>query len=277
MRSEAFPLDYVDVMIDFLENKIETNTLTPALLEGMQRRLDEIDAAHRDDPRFDEFYPHMLELQTLIFGESGDEDKAMHFMKEAVRQSGGVGKLRSRLLRVYIANQHARRAADESKSAAIESSAEEQFAEADPIEAGFEHMQELKPQDDYSTADYRKHASEVHMQKKPRFRAVKVGFAIVFGLAVISAATLHFVPQAAALPILLAKHSQITDAKQNFNNLTAQYNACSSKLATEHNAIDTNDHAAVDAYNQATKDCQAVLQQQNQAADMYNALIGEQY
>jgi hypothetical protein len=105
---------------------------------------------------------------------------------------------------------------------------------------------------------------------------MKVAFATAFGLVVVSVAGFHFVPRASALPDLVAKHSAIVSAKQKFDNLTAQYNACSAKLASERGSVDTNNMAALDAYNQDTKNCQAVLQQQHQAANRYDALIGEQ-
>jgi hypothetical protein len=88
MRAEGYSLEHVDRLIDFLENKIETNTVMPAVLAGVQEQLDAIDAACRDHPEFEQYYSRMLELQALIYGEGNQEQKALEFLKEAVRQTG---------------------------------------------------------------------------------------------------------------------------------------------------------------------------------------------
>ncbi len=257
MRTEPHSLEYVDAMIDFLEQKIEKNEVTHAMLGALQKRLDAIDASHRDHPHFAHYYPHMLELQTLIFGESNQEVKALHFLKEAVRQAGSVGKLYSKLLKLYIAKHTPQPAL-----ATVPVVAEEPTAINPDVELSEQYS---------GPVNHTQHASEMHI--RPRFRALKVGFVAVFGLAVLSVSTLHFVPRAAALPMLFTKHAQIQGAKQAYDSLTEQYNACSSKLASEHGSVDTYDTQAVEAYNQETKDCQAVQQQQNQAAAKYDNLI----
>ena len=242
MNAVNYSLERVDGMIDFIEEKIEGNAVTPALLGGLQERLDAIDAAYHGDPKFGQYYPRMLELQALIYGEGNEEEKALQFIKEAVRQAGSVRELYSKLIKRYILSQSRLVAAADMS--------------VQPAPA----------------ANKSKHASELHV--RPGFRSMKVAFAVIFGLIVVSVATLHFVPQAAALPVMLAKHSEINNAKQKFDALTAEYNICSSKLASERGSIDTNDMAAVDVYNQDTKNCQVVLQQQHQAANRYDALIG---
>src|SRR6266550_7394904 len=104
MRSREHPLGYVDNMIDFLEQKIESNAVTSAGLEALQKRLDVISGRYAHDPVFVKYYPRMLELQTLIYGEGGQEKKALLYLKEAVRETGSVGRLYSNLLKQYIAS-----------------------------------------------------------------------------------------------------------------------------------------------------------------------------
>jgi len=256
MRADPYSLEHVDAMIDALETKIQKRELSQKLLDGVQQRLDSIEAAHRGSPEFARYYPRLLELQTLVYGESGQEQKALDFLKEAVRQTGSVNGLYSNLLKEYVVR-HTPLAAAE---VPVHVEAQAASAPAIPVD-----IVEAAPR------EKRKHASELH--KRPGFGKMKVAFAAVFGLAVISVATMHFVPRAAALPTLLADHSEIASAKQKFDTLTDQYNQCSSKLAAGRGSVNTNDMTALDAYNQDVAACQAVLQQQHLAANRYDALV----
>jgi hypothetical protein len=103
MGAKPYSLEHVDDMIEFLDRAIAAGKDTPALLHGLQRRLDAISAAYKNEPRFDEFYSHMLELQALIYGRQNQDALAVKFMKEAVRQSGNVQSLRSAEIKQYIA------------------------------------------------------------------------------------------------------------------------------------------------------------------------------
>ena len=187
----------------------------------------------------------------MIYGEGDQEQQALEFLKEAVRQAGSVGKLYSKLLKDYIAN-HSQ------PVPAMVPVTDDIPAEPDPTD----------PAENYGN-----HASRLH--ERPKFGRMKAALAVTLGLAVVSVVGWHFVPRAAALPVMLAKHSEIDSAKQQFDSLTAQYNSCSSRLASERGTIDTNNLTAVDAFNQDTQSCQAVLQRQHQAANRYDALIGD--
>jgi hypothetical protein len=243
MRTNTYSLDNVDVMIGFLEQKIEANAVTPKLLGAMQKRLDVIDKLYRNDALFSEYYPRMLELQALIYGEGNQESKALEFLDEAVRQAGGAHGLQSKLVKQYILR-HKRHVATVAQS---------------------RHVPSVQVVDKSASAPRKKRKFFV-------FSKMKVGFAAAFGLVAISAATLAFVPHAFGLSFLV-NHSKISAQKRVYDDLTAQYKSCSSSLANEHGTIDPNDTTAVDTYNQATAKCQTVLQQQKQAADQFDKLV----
>jgi hypothetical protein len=249
MSTESFSLEHIDVMIDLLDKTIAAGTDTPAMLDKLQQALDSIDATQRDAPEFSEYYSRMLEVQALIYGRrsaEAEDEKALQFMKEAVRQAGSVRALRSETLRQYIAQQ--------SKQAAA--------AQPQPVQQA--------PVADASST----HASRFHIKLLPTFNnRAKVAVAACFGLVVLSAVAFAVVPQASGMAAVLTKHSQIATEKKLYDSLTAQYKACSSALNQERGTINTNDMAALDAYNQATAKCQTVLQQQNQAARQYDKLI----
>jgi hypothetical protein len=242
MRREGYSLAYIDVMIDVLERKIEGRVVTSAVLAALQKRLDAISAAYREDPGFARYYPHMLELQTLIYGESGHEQEALQFLKEAVRQTGSARGLYSKLLKQYIVN-HSRQV----------------VAAAGP-------RQQVPAADNGG----RRPKSRQFLT----FNKMKVGVAMGFGLIAVTLVTLHFGPRAAALPLLLVKHSQITREKEQYDNLTAQYKTCSADLAQRQHVTDPDDPVAVDTYNKDAQRCQTVLKQLDQIAEQYNSLVG---
>ena len=238
MNAESYSLDHVDAMIDFLDKQIAAGKDTPAMLKALQQRLDIISMTYQQDPRIAKHYPHMLELQALIHGRNQDDDKALSFMKEAVRQAGGVGHLHSQTIREYIAARTTH-----------------------SIPHGHGHRR----------GRISKFGGFLRFR---RSRNAKVAFAVLSGLLLISVASMHFVPRVAAFSSILSNHSQIAAAKSNYDSLTSQLNQCESQLSQQRNAINTSDQAAIDAYNSATKQCQAVQQQQNQAASKYDSLIG---
>lgn len=274
MRSEAFSLAYVDGMIDYLQRKIETNEVTESLLQTMQKWLDTVEDMYRETEAYAGYYSRLLELQTLIYGENNQESKAMEFMKEAVRQAGGVPKLYSHLLRDFIAH----RTRQKSEATVAPEPVPVVPVQPEPAEdpAG---QQEMPVQDGFGDLaevverQPAKYAAEYH--NKPRLRKTKVAFASIFALAVMSAAVAHFVPQTSAVSMMIVKHGEISRAKDHYDSLTAQYQACSTKLDGERDSIDTADDAAVNSYNQEMSDCQSILQQQHHAADVYNQLIGK--
>lgn len=238
-NADSYSLEHVDAMIGFLDKQIAAGNDTPAMLNGLQQRLDIISMTYQQDPRFAAFYPHMLELQALIHGRRQEDDKALSFMKEAVRQLGAVTHLHSDTLRQYIA--------------------------AHTNHAVTAHGQGHR----------RKRMGKFGaLLRFRRSRNAKVAFAVLFGLLMISAASMHFVPQVAAFSSILTNHSQIADAKSAYVSLTSQLNQCEAQLNQERNAVNTSDQSAIDQYNNATKQCQAVQQQQNQAAHKYDSLIG---
>ncbi|MFI5275399.1 MAG: hypothetical protein ACHQT5_01085 [Candidatus Saccharimonadales bacterium] len=237
-NAESYSLEHVDAMIGFLDKQIAAGKDTPAMLNGLQQRLDIISMTYQQDPRFAAFYSRMLELQALIHGRRQEDDKALTFMKEAVRQAGGVGQLYSETIRQYIAS-HTNQA----------------------ITAhGHGHR--------------RKRLGKFGALLRFRSRNAKVAFAVVFGLLLVSVASLHFVPQASAFSTILTNHSQIAAAKSNYEAFTNQLNQCQAQLSQERNSVNTSDQVAIDQFNSATKQCQAVQQQQNQAANKYDSLIG---
>ncbi len=280
MRSEAYSLAYVDGMIDYLEKKIETNSVTETLLGTMQKWLDTVEDMYRETEQYAEYYAHLLELQTLIYGENKQENKALEFMKEAVRQAGGVSKLYSGLLREYIARTIQKPVAETVVVPQTIPLAPEPVAEpvdvpvaempeqpAMPLQEGFADLSDI------TERRPAKHAAEYHNRSK--LKPLKVAFAAVFALAIVGVAVAKFVPQTGAVSMMVLKHDEITRAKDHFESLTAQYDTCSAKLADLHNSVDTADDSAVNAYNQETTDCQSILNQQHNAADVYNHLIGK--
>ncbi len=314
MRSEVYSLSYVDGMIDYLEGKIEENAVTESLLNTMQKWVDEVETLYRGTDEFSGYYSRLLELQTLIFGENNQEDRALEFMKEAVRQAGGVPKLYSHLLKEFIARRTQQQQQPEPVPV-VNAAALQHEAELEQAEPGYEHHHEPEPapiqqleqqqpepvhehhqehvvEDQFSdlpaisTQHHEdellnhinqrdaKHASEYH-HDRPKYRKFKIVFASVFALAVIGAAVSHFVPQTSAVSMMIVKHGEITRAKDHYDALTAQYKACSDKVNTERDAVDTASDAAVAAFNQELKNCQSILDQQNHAADVYNHLIGK--
>lgn len=248
MKAEAFSLSHVDPMIDFLEKHIAAGTDTPAMLDALQQRLDGIDARFQNHPEFDACYPRMLELQALIHGRRNEDDKALTFMKEAVRATGGVSKLRSPSIRQYIAAQ----------TSASAPQVQPQLAEM-PVASLEQNVTAIAP-------------------RKRKFfglSKLKVGFASAFAVLAVGGAVFAFVPQAAGLPVLLAHYSEVSSDKKVFDDLTAQYKSCSSKLNSERGNVNTYDTGAVSAYNTATKNCEEVLAQQNQAANRYDSLVAD--
>ena len=242
MGRAGHPLDYVDVMIDYLERKIETNAVTPAVLSSLQKRLDTLSARHANDPKFAATYPHMLELQTLIYGEGGHEAKALLFLKESVRETGSARGLYSRLLRQYIVD-HSRHVA------ATSARTQQSYIESNAIP--------YQPRKRFFT-----------------FGKLKVGLAALVILAVAAGVTLHFVPRVAALPNILMKHSEIAQDKQLYESLTEQYKTCSADIEQRKGTINPNDIVGVDAYNKDAQHCEDVLQQLRHVAEQYNSLMG---
>lgn len=263
MKTEAFSLDHVDAMIDFLDKHIAANTDTPAQLGALQQRLDKIDTAYRADPAYAQFYSRMLEMQSLIYGRSNQDAKALQFMKEAVRQAGGVHGIRSKSIREYIAKHHARPAAAQGhvQAHAHNTQAQKQRPEVRPSQAV-----------PISNAP-QQHAIRHKKRRFNPFSHMRVAFAaslLVFGLVGL---TLYFVPRASAVPIMLANYSEIQSAKKSYQDLTAKYRACSSQLAQERDNVDTYSTQAVGTYNQDATKCQNVLHRQEQAASKYDSLI----
>ena len=240
MSRQDHPLQYVDAMIDYLEKKIQSNALSPQILHAMQQRLDKLSAAYAQDPAFGRYYPHMLELQTLIFGESGQEAKALVYLKEAVRETGAVSRLRSQLLKQYIAD-HSSQPKMRQPAVALGS---------------------RLPAANYTT----------RRERAPLARKLKLGFATGFAIAAICFLTLHFVPRAAAFPIMLARHSQIAQVQAQYAKLTAEYKTCSSDLASRQGSINPNDLVGVDSYNNDVKQCDALLQQLQNTEAKFNSL-----
>lgn len=254
MSAESYSLEHVDEMIDFLDRNIATGRDTPAMLNALQQRLDIIDMTYRQDPRFSKVYPHMLELQALIFGRRNQDAKALAFMKEAVRQAGSVSRLHSQQIRQYIV-------AHSQQLPVVHHTRQYQQAHAEAQQ----HQQE----------GYHRKRRLGKFGSLLRFksRKAKVAFAIVTGALLLSVASFHFVPQVSAYSTLLTNHSEIDLAKKNFETLTSEFSQCSAQLNQERGSIDTSNSSAVNSYNNAMKQCQAVQQEQNQAALKYDRLI----
>lgn len=239
MNAESYSLGHVDVMIDFLDKQIAAGKDTPAMLRGLQQRLDIISMTYQNDPRIEKIYPHMLELQALIHGRNQLDDKAMQFMKEAVREIGSVSHLHSSTIKQYIA--------------------------AHTVGTAVAH---------HHPHHKRRRISKFGAMFRLRSRSAKASFAVVTGLILLSVASFHFVPQVAAFSSILTNHSQIAAAKSQYAALTSELNQCTNQLNQERNSINTSDMTAIDNFNSATQQCQSIQQQQNQAAQKYDGLIG---
>lgn len=237
MSSESYSLEHVGAMVDFLDKQIAAGKDTPAMLSGLQQRLDIIDMTYKQDPRLTHFYPQMLELQALIYGRCQQDEQAMQFMKEAVRQAGGVGQVRSSTIREYIA------AHSQSSSSMMRQR--------------------------HRRRRFGKFGSLLRFKS----RSAKVAFAVVAGLLLLSVASFHFVPQVSAFSTILTKHGQIEAAKKSFETLTSEFSECSAQLNQERGSINTSNQSAIDSYNAATQQCQTIQQEQNQAATKYNSLL----
>jgi hypothetical protein len=282
MRSEVYSIEYVDSIIDYLENKIENNALTPVLLNTVQKWLDTIENTYRDSPTFSDYYSRLLELQALVYGESNQDDRALEYMKEAVRVTGSVGLLYSRLIKNYIMRRNqasmqqpveaVNTAEDQTVSDEHENIMENQLYDNGYLDHARADESDVvdEPSDGYEP----KHATEVH-RRRHRFRKTKIALAVVFGLIVVGSALFKFVPQSSAVSMLVLKHDEITRAKNHFEALTAQYQECSSKLSGARNTVDVGSPNAVSSFNQEMADCQSILQQQDHAATVYNKLIGK--
>lgn len=256
MSAESYSLEHVGQMIDFLDRHIEAGRDTPAMLHALQQRLDIIDMTFKNDPRFAEVYPHMLELQALIFGRRNQDHKALEYMKEAVRQTGSVGLIRSQQIRKYIA------------------------AHSQPATA--HHHQHQYQQQQQEPQDVQQHHQQPRKRRAGKFgsllrlksRGAKVAFAVIAGLLLLSVASFHFVPQVSAFSTILVNHSEISAAKKNFETLTSELTQCSDQLNQERGSVNTSNPSALDSFNTAERQCQSVQQEQNQAALKYDRLIG---
>lgn len=276
MNSQSYSLEYVDEMIDFLDQHIAAGTDTPEIHATLQQRLDAISLAFANDPRFDEYYSRMLELQALLHGRrtpNATDEKALRFMKEAVREAGSVGKLRSSTIKAYIAD-HTRQKAAAAASVHVRQM-QRQHSEAVRQEqaAGFDQGQEDMPgAPEPGSFKPRRRA----WGKFPRLNLRKPKTAAAVGLvvAVLAAVGFAFGPHTSVLASVLTNHSKIATEKKLYDTLTAQYQSCASKLSSERSGINTNNMQQLASFNQETEQCQAVQQQQQQAADAYNKLIG---
>jgi hypothetical protein len=229
-------------MLQHLEAAIDNNTATPQLLAAMQKRLDAIDDRHRADPVVASQYHKLLELQALIHGTHNNDAEAKKFLVGAVKTAGGAHKLSSRLLKKYIADQHA----------AVPSTAKAPTtmpaAPVPPMSARVKHF--------------------------PKVRRKKLF--VVAGIAVLllSAATL-LGPMGKVVSAIYPseQHAQIKRQQAEMESLTKQYNTCSTELKSRAPKVDTTDPEAVDKYNKDLATCDAIRVKQNNAVDKYNALI----
>src|SRR6267154_3522201 len=89
-------------MVFHLEEKISNGTASPKLLETMQIRLDTIDKNYLSDSDPEKRYHQLLELQALIYGQQGKDEKAQHFMDAALQSAGNANALTSKLLKEFI-------------------------------------------------------------------------------------------------------------------------------------------------------------------------------
>jgi len=273
MSSQPYSLEYVGEMIDFLDQHIAAGTDTPEIHATLQQRLDAISLAFANDPRFDEYYPHMLELQALLHGRrspNATDEKALRFMKEAVREAGSVHKLRSSTIKDYIVNHMRQQAA---AAASIHAQRPEVITQEEEETIGVDRGQEMPdvPQQPGSFKPRRRTWGKfprLHMSRKKALATTAIS------LVVLAAGGFVFAPHASVLASVLTNHSKIATEKKLYETLTAQYQSCASKLSSERASINTNNMQQLSAFNQETEQCQAVQQQQQQAADAYNKLIG---
>jgi hypothetical protein len=275
MSAESYSLEQVDQMIDYLDKHIAAGKDTPTMLNTLQQRLDIIDMTYRQDPRFDEVYPHLLELQALIFGRRQQDDKAMKFMKEAVRQAGSVRNLHSQTIRKYIA-------AHSQTVTTRHHQQHHQTHQQHRQEAQHHHQVQRHQQQAHQEQQVEAVYHEQQRKRRPgkfaslfrlKPRSTKVAFATVAGLLLLSIATFNFVPQVHAFSSMLVNHSEIDAAKKNFEMLTSEFSQCSAQLNQERGSINTSDTSAVDSFNSQEQQCSAVQQQQNLAANKYDSLI----
>lgn len=275
MGRQPYLLEHVDKMIDFFEQKIDTNAVTPVLVEALQKRLDDIEAANRDNSKFAEYYARMLELQALLYGEGGQEARALEFLREAIRQAGGVGKLRSRLLRQYIVIHTLPSLHQPAQPVASKSSEPTILPDLQPVPVPVATGQPEQPME---PAEQNMLSQGSQLKRTFRlFRRMKAVAAVTFGLVTVSVLMFTFVPQASGLANILTNHLRISDAKHIYIQLTDEYHKCSAQLSSERGSVDTYDTQAVNAYNQAAKHCEWILSQQQTAANRYNSLIGPQF
>ncbi len=277
MRADGDSLARVYEIINQLEQHINARRLTPVFLDGVQRRLDAIDTAYRGRPEYDQLYGPLLEAQTLVYGESGQEQKALEFLKEAVRQTGSVHKLRSKLLKDYVAGHASSR--QSAGHQAHHASSVHSRPQTAPARTKV-HQSEQSPQPIAQKAEAEpikrkaRRAGKLHLRLKPSRR---LGFAVTtaFALLLIGGVIVK-VPQVSELTNIVTNHSKITTAKGKYDQLSAQYKECSTKLIAERTNVNTNNLQQLANYNQDVANCQKVLQEQHQAADAYNKLVGVQ-
>lgn len=272
MSAESYSLEHVDEMIDYLDKHIAAGKDTPAMLNTLQQRLDIIDMTYREDPRFNEIYPHLLELQALIFGRRNQDDKALKFMKEAVRQAGSVSHLHSQTIRKYIAAHSQSASAHHQQQHHRQAQHHQQRAQQQHHQIQHHHEQQQPEAQQYQQQRKRR-LGKFGSMLRLRSRSSKVAFAVMAGLLLISVASFNFVPQVHAFSTMFVNHSEIDAAKKNFEALTSEFTQCSAQLNQERDSVNTSDTSAVDSFNSDEQQCAAVQQQQNLAANKYDNLI----
>ena len=266
MSAVTYPLEYVDTMIDFFENKIESDSAMPTICDALQKRLDAIVTLRRSDPKFNDYYPHMLELQALIYGQGNDDQKAVQSLKEAVRQVGSVGGLRSRLLKQYVASHHSSSASD----AAINTREQSMGQGTATLSYASQDVVSESPQAQVqSSADDYIQQTRVGSKKHKKVLVVVASIGVVAAIGV----TMYFVPAVARFPGFLLRYGEIANAKRAYSVLTNEYNSCSTSLTTERNSVDIYNTTAVGNYNNDIKHCNSLLHQEDLAADKYDNLI----
>jgi hypothetical protein len=281
MGTEGRLTTHIQGIIDEIEKHIEARSLTQSLLRSVQNQLDSIERNYKTQPFYSAVYGRMLEAQTLIYGESGEEQKALEFMKEAVRQAGSVSGLYSKMLRDYIAEHlSARQAAGSQTHHAANMHAHKQAAA--PVRAEVQEAEQPQPeaQQMQATAEpverKARHAGKLHLRLKPS-RKLRIVTATAFGLLVLCGIGFAVkTPSVSALTNMVGNHSKIAAAKHKYDQLSAEYKDCSNKLIAERSDVNTNNLQQLATYNQDVTNCQQILQQQHQAADAYNALVGVQ-
>lgn len=275
MSAESYSLEHVDEMIDFLDKHIAAGRDTPAMLNTLQQRLDIIDMTYRQDPRFNEIYPHLLELQALIFGRRNQDDKALQFMKEAVRQAGSVSHLHSQTIRKYIAARSQPAATVHHQQRHHQAQHHQQRVQQQHHQTQQHHelQQQEQPEVQYHRQHRKHHFGKFGSMLRLKSKSSKVAFAVVAGLLLISIASFNFVPPVHAFSAMLINHSEIDAAKKNFETLTSEFTQCSAQLNQERGSVNTSDTSAVDSFNSEEQQCASIQQQQNLAANKYDNLI----